>query len=334
MEEKGAVWVSDYGIHRNEMKRILVTPRAFHSYGAEAIKKMQEHGYETIVNDTGLQFTHEEFSKYAAEADGIIVGVDIIDKELLDKCNRLKAIVKFGVGTDNIDVEYANKLGIAVGRTAGSNSTSVAEFTIGLIFACARNIVYSAVDVKKGNWNKLTGIELKGKTIGIIGFGNIGREVARIASGIGMNVICYDVADVDEKVLKQYNATFETFDTLLGKSDIITVHVPLLEQTRNLISHKEIGLMKKSAFLINVARGGIVDEEAILKALRNKEIAFYAADVFSSEPPEQNEWTLELFSLDNFILTPHIAARTLEAEINTINMSTNTLLELLEKANG
>lgn len=314
------------------MKKILVTPRAFHSYGSEAIKKMQEHGFEVIVNDTGLQFTHEQFSEYAKEVDGIIVGVDIIDRELLDKCKKLKAIVKFGVGTDNIDVEYASKLGIEVGRTVGSNSTSVAEFTMGLIFASARNIVSSAMDVKEGNWNKPTGVELKDKTIGIIGFGNIGREVARIASGIGMNVIAYDVVDIDENVLKQYNARFESFDTLLEESHIITVHVPLMEQTRNLISHREINLMKESAFLINVARGGVVDEKAVLEALKNKKIAFYAADVFSSEPPEQNDWTLELLSLDNFILTPHIASRTLEAEINTINMSTDILLGLLEKS--
>lgn len=312
-------------------KKILVTPRGYANFGQKAGKRLEALGYEVDINRTGKALPPEVFAAKAKEAAGIIVGVDECGRALLSQCKDLKAIVKFGVGTDNIDLDAAKKFGIAVGRCTGSNSNSVAEYTVGVMFAAAKHIVASAINVRNGGWDKLTGYELLGKTVGIIGFGNIGKNVARICSGIGMKTLAYDVFDIPEAALQAYGTEKRTVEEILRESDFVTVHVPLTPETTNMIAAEQFGMMKRTAVLINAARGGIVNERDLLDALKSRKIYAAAADVFTSEPPAADEWVQELLHLDNFILTSHIAARTEEAEINTVNMSTDVMIDLLNK---
>lgn len=238
--------------------------------------------------------------------------------------------MKFGVGVDNIDLDTCDELGIKVGRCIGTNSNAVAEMTLALMFACSKNLVSNAIQVKNHGWDKPTGVELLNKKIGILGFGNIGKNVARMANGIGMEVYAYDIFDIQDEELKKYNAKQVNVDYILENCDYITVHTPLTEQTKNMISDSEFKKMKKTAVLVNAARGGIVNEKALLEALKNHEILAAASDVFTTEPPERAEWVDELLNLDNFILTSHIASRSKEAEMNTVIRSTEVILELLK----
>lgn len=310
--------------------KILITPRGYAKYGAQDALRLTALGYELDINDSGNPLSRETFVEKAKASVGIIVGVDELDATLLKECTNLKAIVKFGVGTDNIDVKVAEALNIKVGRCVGSNSNAVAEFTIALMFANARQIVSSAMGVKNGAWDKPSGLELYQKSIGIIGFGNIGKHVARIASGIGMKVIAYDVFDITQEVLAQFSVTQTSVETILKSCDFITIHTPLTDETKNMISTDQFKIMKKNAILVNAARGGIVDEKALYEALKTKTIYAASSDVFTTEPPSQEDWVQALLKLDNFILTPHIASRSVEAEINTVRIATDQLIALLD----
>lgn len=307
--------------------KILITPRAFAKNGMKEIEKLKQQGWEIHLNDTGKSYSHEEFVKYAKDVDGIIIGVDIADREMLKSCKNLKAIAKYGVGVDNIDLDTAKELGIKISRTVGSNSVSVAEHTIALIFACAKRIVDGAINVKNGKWNKNYEIELMGKKIGIIGFGNIGKHVSRLAQGIGMNVCAYDVFPINEKYAKEHNIQICSLDELVRTSDVITIHTPLTPETKDMINAERLKEMKTTAIVINAARGGIINEADLYEALVNKEIFASGFDVFSTEPPKTDE---KLLRLDNFILTPHTASKTLEADMNTIKMSITNLITDIE----
>lgn len=309
---------------------ILVTPRGYAKYGDEANKQLESLGYEMNVNRSGKPVPREDFIRQAKEATGIIVGVDELDASLLKECKQLKAVVKFGVGTDNIDLAAAKDCGIKVGRCVGSNSNAVAEFTMGLMFAAAKWIVSTNVDVRNNGWGKPTGYELFGKTIGIIGFGNIGKHVARMAKGIGMHVLAYDVFELPKDALSNYDARQTSVEDILKNSDFISIHTPLTDQTKDMITTSQFEMMKSTAILVNAARGGIVNEKALYNALKNKTIFAAASDVFTTEPPEQEEWVQDFIHLDNFILTSHIASRSVEAEQHTVRIATEEIIKLLE----
>lgn len=306
--------------------KVLITPRGFANYGINQIKLMESKGLSVHYNDTGKAYSKEKFCKLASDADAIIVGVDIIDHELIDKCPNLKVICKFGVGTDNIDVAYAKQKGIFVGRTKGSNSMAVAEHVIALMFADAKNLYNTIKEVKEHKWDKPTGQEISGKILGIIGFGMIGKRVASFANGLSMRVYAYDAFEISDEVAEKYNVEKKSFEEIISESDYISLHVPLLDSTKNMISTEELKKMKKSACLINAARGGVVDEKALYEALINKEIRSAYFDVYSSEPPATDD---KLITLDNFFLTPHTAARTVESEKRTCQMSTEIIVEHL-----
>ena len=311
-------------------KTILVTPRGYANFGGEARKRLEALGYEMDINMTGKPLPREVFVEKAKAAAGIIVGVDECGGELLRQCKNLKAIVKFGVGLDNIDLDAARECGISVGRCVGSNSNAVAEYTVGVMFAAAKHIVASAISVRDGGWEKLTGYELSGKTVGIIGFAHIGRIVAGICGrGLGMKILAYDAFEIPDEALAESGARKSTVEEILEQSDFVTLHVPLTGETKNMIAAEQLRRMKPNAVLINAARGGIVNEKDLLEALREKKIYASAADVFSSEPPSDEPWAKDLVGLDNFILTSHIAARTKEAELNTVNISTDVMIDLL-----
>lgn len=306
--------------------KVLITPRGFANVGLDQIELMKLKGLDVHYNATGIAYTHEEFKELAKDVDAIIVGVDNMDKDMMEGCPNLKAVCKFGVGTDNIDLEYAKERGIFVGRCVGSNSKSVAEHVVAMMFAEAKNLYTSIRDVKDHKWNKPTGREINGKKLGIIGFGMIGKYLSEFANGLGMEVVAYDAFEIPTEEAKKHNVKVCDLEEIITTCDYISLHVPLLDSTRNMLSTNEFKKMKKDACILNAARGGIVDEEALYEALVKKEIRSACFDVYSSEPPVADD---KLVALDNFLLTPHTAARSAESETRTCEMSTQIILEQL-----
>ncbi len=310
-------------------KKIVVTPRGFAKCGLKNAEIIRDAGFDLVYNDTGLAYTKDEFYEITKDADGVIVGVESVDKAYIDAHPSLKAVVKFGVGTDNIDVEYCKEKGIFVGRTVGSNARSVAETAISFVIADSKNLFESIANTREHGWAKMTGYEILGKTVGIVGFGAIGKHVARMAVGLGMKVLAYDAFGIDKDLAASMSVEIADMDAIIEKSDFLSLHVPLTKETKDMISAKELARMKKSAVLINTARGGIVNEADLYDALKSGEIKAAYFDVFSSEPPAKDE---PLLSLPNFYLTPHIASRSEEAEKNTADMSTQIIIEALQNA--
>lgn len=309
------------------MRKIVITPRGFFNYGKAYIRQLEEAGFTVDANGTGKAYTVEQFYDHCRDAEALIVGVEQVNKAFIDACPNLKAVVKFGVGTDNIDIPYCQEKGIYVGRCVGSNSRSVAELVITFIMAEMRDLCLSLSETKQGAWNKYTGGEVLGKTIGIIGFGAIGKHLARMANGLGMNVLAYDVFPIDEETAKTHSVTVTTLDAIYETADFISVHVPLNKDTENMIALPQLQKMKPNCVLINSARGGIVSEKDLYQALTEKMIRAAYFDVFTSEPPKADE---PLMALDNFHLTPHVGSRTSEAELRTCQIATEQILGALK----
>ncbi len=230
---------------------------------------------------------------------------------VIDAGRRLRVVGRAGVGVDNIDVPAATRKGILVVNAPRGNIVAAAEHAIGLLFAVARNIPQADASVHRGEWqrSRYVGVEIRGKTLGIVGLGNIGSEVAKRAQGLEMDVIAFDPAVPPERA-EQFNVELVSLDDLLRRADFISVHAPLVEATRNLIGAAQLKLAKPTARLVNAARGGIVDEAALHAALRDGGLAAAASDVFAEEPLGQSP----LLELPNFIATPHIAASTVESQ--------------------
>lgn len=308
------------------MRKIVITPRGFANYGKEYIRQMESRGFLVDYNDTGKAYTVSQFYDHCRDAEGLIVGVESVDKTFLDSCPTLRAVVKFGVGTDNIDIPCCDSKGVYVGRCVGSNSRSVAETAIAFILAESKNLYASLHETKQGLWNKYTGYEILGKTIGIIGFGAVGKEVARMASGLGMRILAYDAFGIPAETAAQLHSEISDPETIFKNADFISLHIPLTAETKNMISLPEFKKMKRNCVLINTARGGVVSERELFQALSQKMIRAAYFDVFTSEPPKVDE---PLMTLDNFHLTPHIASRAVEAEINTCKIAMTEILKSL-----
>lgn len=284
--------------------RVLVSDKISDS----AVNQLKGMGHDVVVK-TGLP--PEELEKVIVDFDCIIVrSATKVKKNIIDAGKNLKLIIRGGVGVDNIDVEYAKTKNIEVKNTPAASSESVAELAIGHMLSLARSLTVADKSMKEGKWEKkkFEGYELYKKTLGIIGLGRIGRETARIGFyGFEMNVLGYDpyVKEVSKPPIKIVD-----LDTLLKESDYISLHLPLTDETKNMISLEQFKKMKKSAYLISCARGGIVDEKALITALKEGLIRGAALDVFETEPPVVNE----LFTFENFVATPHIGAQTFEAQ--------------------
>ena len=307
--------------------KIVVTPRGFAKCGLDNVKIIEDAGFCVEYNGTGNTYTKEEFYEKTIDADGVIVGVELVDREYIDAHPKLKAVVKFGVGTDNIDLEYCREKGIFVGKTAGSNSRSVAETAISFIFADSINLYDSISCTRAHGWTKLTGYEIAGKTIGIIGFGAIGKKVAQMAFGLDMKVLAYDPYSMDSEAMAAYGVEAVEFEEIFKRSDFVTLHMPLTPETRNAVTLMQMKLMKPNALLINTARGGLVNEQDLYTALSQKMIRAAYFDVLSNEPPKKGE---PLLTLPNFYLTPHIASGTWEASKLTADMATQIMIDALK----
>jgi D-3-phosphoglycerate dehydrogenase len=236
-----------------------------------------------------------------------------ITKEIIEaSAQNVKIIARVGVGLDNIDVEEAEARKIRVINSPEAAATSVSELVIGLMLSLARKIPYADNEMKKGNWVKkdLVGIELRGKYLGIVGVGSIGRNIGRMGKALRMNLIGHDIFPIDKDYIKEVGLIVTDFNTLIESADFITCHVPLTTDTRKMVNREKFSKMKSTAFLINTSRGEVIDEEALYNALSTRKIAGAALDVFEIEPPTNNM----LLKLPNVICTPHIGAQTNEAQ--------------------
>jgi len=285
--------------------KILITARSFRKSEGPHKQMLREAGYELVECPNEHPLAAAELVRWIGDVDGAILGLDAVTEEVFAAANRLRVISRFGVGVDAVDVPAATRHGVVVTITPGANSVAVAELAIALLLALARSIPYHDRVAKQGKWNRVQGMELSGATMGIVGLGRIGREVAQRASALGMRILAYDPMLPPESFVGLAVERCDLED-LLAASDAVSLHLPLTHETRNLIDARALARMKPGAYVINTARGGLIDEAALYDALVNKDIAGAACDVFAKEPPEPSG----LVALDNFIATPHIGSAT------------------------
>jgi D-3-phosphoglycerate dehydrogenase len=288
------------------MARVLIADAVAES----AVAKIRDAGLEVVIRSKDTDGPVEEQIK---GFDCIVVrSATKVTKEVLAEADNLKLVVRAGVGLDNVDLDAAKEKGVKVLNTPEAPTASVAEMVLALMFSLARRVAAADSSMKDEKWEKkkLSGTELWQKTLGIVGFGRIGYEVARRAIALDMKVLAHDVIDIEE-ICNDVGAERTDFEDLLKRSDYISLHVPLIPQTKGMIAERELDLMKESAFLINTARGGVVDEKALLKALDENKIAGAALDVFEKEPPV--EW--ELVKHPKVVATPHLSSSTSEAQV-------------------
>ena len=287
-----------------------------------------------ILEKNGLKVTYvpEITPEQIAEKIGnfqvvVIRGRTKLSRELIEKADKCKIIARVGVGLDNIDQEAAKEKNIRVINAVEGATTAVAELVIGLMLSMAREIPRADREIRNGNWIKkeLAGSELKGKYLGIIGLGNIGKRLGRLTRALNMNIIGYDVVPIDEEFSKEVGLLKADLDTLLSSADYVSLHVPLLDSTHHMINAEKLKLMKNTARIINTSRGGVIDEEALYNSLKEGNIAGAALDVFEVEPATGNKLT----TLPNFVATPHMGAQTKEAQLLAANIIAEKIIQVL-----
>lgn len=294
--------------------------------------KLLSEEFDVTMNDSLELLTKEQIINNLHEKDALLCLLsDKIDRDIIDSSPNLKIIANYGAGFNNIDVKAATERKIPVTNTPIVSTTSTAELTIGLIISIARRLVEGDKITRSGNFNGWSplfhlGTELSGKTLGIIGMGNIGKAVAKRAKAFNMNIIYYSSHPLDKKTEKELNCKYMEFEKVITNSDFLTLHCSYRPSSFHMIGEKELNNMKTTAFLINAARGPLVDEVALLKALKNKKIAGAALDVYENEP----EITSGLEKLDNVILTPHIGNATVEARNAMAKIAANNIIQALK----
>ena len=290
--------------------RIVVSNIAF-SKNKFLVDQLNKNFKNTIINEYGKRFSDDELIEYYAEADGIIVGLETINDNILSRLPNLKIISKFGVGLDNIDLIACKKRNIQVGWTGGVNKRSVSEMALGFMLMLSRNLYLTSNQLKKKYWNKNGGSLLSGKTIGIIGLGYIGRDLLKLLEPFNCKILINDLINLDNLIVRD-KISISSKEKIYKNSDIISLHIPHTNKTNLMIDYKEFKLMKKNLILINTSRGNIVNEDALKNALLNNDISGAALDVYSNEPPED----VELIKIPNLITTPHIGGNAIEAVIS------------------
>ncbi|HEY0427661.1 MAG TPA: phosphoglycerate dehydrogenase [Pyrinomonadaceae bacterium] len=276
----------------------------------DKLAPLRDAGFE-VVKKTKL--APEELAVEIKDADGVIVrSATQITAELMDSAEKLRVIGRAGVGVDNIDVKAATTRGIVVMNAPDGNTITTAEHTIALLVSMARNVPQAHAKLQSGVWDKksFVGVELNGKTLGVVGLGRIGKHVARIAKGFGMNILAFDPF-VSPEQAKEFGIELGGLDEVLSKADFITIHTPVTDETRGIIGRDAFAKMKKGVRLVNCARGGLVDEAALLEAIETGTVAAAAMDVFAQEPLPENS---PLLGNDKIITTPHLGASTTEAQ--------------------
>jgi D-3-phosphoglycerate dehydrogenase / 2-oxoglutarate reductase len=289
-------------------KKVLVTATNYSELCAEAKQLLEDNGCEVIENPYNRPMTFEELQQFVPHVDAVVAGVDTWNESVFQLAPNLKVISRFGVGVDNIDLAKAREFGINVTNAPQINSNAVAELAVGLIINGLRNIVNLNNSTRKGNWDRFVGYELKGKNVGLLGFGNIAQSVAKKLHGFDVNFYAYDKYPNVEKA-KQYNVNIVSAEEVLAQSDIVSMHLPSIAETYHFMNDATFGMMKTGSYFVNTSRGPLVDETALYNALKSGKLAAAAIDVYENEPIKADN---QLFELNNIITTPHTAAETYE----------------------
>ena len=302
--------------------KIVATSTSF-SKNKKLQKELYQYFPDAKLNLEGKRFSKNELIDFIGDADGVIVGLEIIDDEVVKACSNLKIVSKYGVGLNNIIFDNPN---IKIGWVGGVNRLSVAEMTLGYMLMLSRNLYTTSNQLKRGTWNKSGGFQLTGKTVGIIGVGYIGKEVIRLLEPFNCKILVNDIIEQDD-YYRSIGAIEVNRDKLLKESDFVTIHTPFDNSTKAMISTDEFQIMKKTAFILNSARGGIIDENALKMAIQNGEIAGGAIDTYTEEPPTDKE----LIELPNLITTPHIGGNSKEAVLSMGMTAIENLKEFFKK---
>ncbi|MFH1846183.1 MAG: phosphoglycerate dehydrogenase [Candidatus Omnitrophota bacterium] len=303
-------------------KKVFISTTTFAEFDSAPLELLKEKGYNYIVNPYKRKMNAVEIIDLAKEAVGIVAGTERLDDSVFQQLSGLKVISRCGTGMDNVDSAAALKRGIEVCNTPDGPTLAVAELTLGLVLSLLRKINKMDESLRQGNWTKIMGNLLSGKKIGIIGFGRIGQKTAQLIAGFDVAEIAY--YDIEDKGCANLKCERKSLETLLKESDIITLHVPSSGKNSPLVGEKELNVMKKGSWLVNVSRGGIVDETALYTSLKSGHLSGAAIDVFDNEP-----YSGPLKELDNVILTPHIGSYAKEARVKMEMDAVKNLLDAL-----
>jgi D-3-phosphoglycerate dehydrogenase len=303
--------------------KIAVTPRSLSRTGHPALRALTDAGYEVIFPMPGRQPTTDDLRAFLPECVGYLAGVEPVPADVLALCPGLKVISRNGAGVDNIDLAAAQAMGIAVEKAIGANSRGVAELAIGLMLAGLRHVPWSDQQIKQGQWSRREGIEVSGRTLGVVGCGQIGKYVIQMAIGLGMAGLGYDLYP-DPVFAQTRRFSYADINALLSQADVVSLHCPPAE--RPLIDAAALERMKPGAYLINTARAALVDAQAVLQALDSGKLRGYATDVYDCEPPEMTP----LLRQERVITTPHAGGLTEESIERATEAAVQNLLRVLD----
>jgi D-3-phosphoglycerate dehydrogenase len=289
--------------------KVLASPSSIGQIDLKPLELLESYGYEVVKNPYGRKLTEQETIALAKDCVGIVAGVESLNSTVLDALPLLKCISRVGVGMDSVDIPYAESKGIKVLNTPEGPTRAVAEFTLGLTLSLLRKIPNAHLDLKNKIWKKQTGSLLLGKKVGVLGLGRIGRMVAESFKALG-NPVCGFDPYPNKEWAKQKGVDIIEFEELLSTCDILTIHVPGNKDGSAIIGRDQLALLKRECFVINVSRGGVIDEDALYDALKTEKLAAVALDVFSKEPYDG-----KLCKLENVILTPHIGSYAKEGKL-------------------
>lgn len=307
------------------MHKILVSPSSFGECGYEPIKLLKEAGFEIIPNPYGRKLTEEETINLGKDIIGVVAGVETYNSHVLDHLPKLKCISRVGVGIDSIDLGYVMGKNIEICITPNGPTQAVAELSLSLALNLLRRVSVSDRRIRKGIWKKETGNLIQGKKVGIIGLGRIGKRAALLYKALGCSIVAYDKY-ADTKWMEENGVSNESFENVVASADIITIHVPGLDNGKALFSETELNQLKNEVIIINLSRGGVIDEKALVTHLKNNPETFAALDVFVEEP-----YKGELTELENILLTPHMGSYAKEAKFTMEVDAVNNLINFLQK---
>jgi D-3-phosphoglycerate dehydrogenase len=288
-------------------KRVAVLSRSFSRHPILRAE-LQARYPDAKFNDAGRTLADDELAEFVAGFDGVVVALERLNAAMLARMPDLRILSKYGVGLDNVDLEAASRAGVRVGWTGGVNRKSVAELVIAMMIALLRLMPLARKEIQEGMWRQLVGRDLGGRVVGVVGCGHVGQEVIRLLGGFGCRVLAHDLRAFPQ-FYAEHGVTPVGLDELLRQSEVVTLHLPATAATHMLLNADKLDLMRPDAVLVNAARGGIVDEEALKQRLKDGRLAGAGLDVLMNEPPTD----MELLGLNNVVVTPHIGGSTNEA---------------------
>lgn len=313
---------------RKAMGNILITASHFDTLCRDAVDLLEDHGHHVILNDHDMPYySFDELAVWAPDIDGAIIGMDTWDENIFKIAPKLKILARFGVGVDNIDLEAAKNHGVKVVNAAGMNASAVAELCVTMMLNCLRSLPLLNREMLSGNWPRLVGYELGGRTVGLIGLGDIGGRVAKMLSGFGVRLIAYDPYQSRERAEAMNVSILDDMEDVLAQSDIVSIHIPSTPATRHIMNRESFSRMKQGAYFINTARGALVDTKALIEAVSSGHLAGAAIDVFENEPLPAGDPVLRVPNIQCY---PHAGAETKETYDKISIMAAHAIIDTLE----